>query len=201
MVQALTKHWLNKPHRLRRLCFSIYAQRCPSFAMPTYKEKIYLHIMHIYAFTVLTDIAAIVYSNGTRRTNSLLEHRWCFTIWSFHLQNCSSQIFPKLRERINIHLAVMRSILRNSERKPSWTRQRPRLRSNTIYEFAAQFTNASYMVANRYSFNPKHREMAFPYGICKAAPFAKLLHWWNHSVQRTYFLIITVKNFDTGGKW
>ena len=48
----------------------------------------------------------------------------------------------------------MRSILRNSERKPSWTRQRPRLRSNTIYEFAAQFTNASYMVANRYSFNP-----------------------------------------------
>lgn len=75
MVQALTKHWLNKPHRLRRLCFSIYAQRCPSFAMPTYKKKIYLHIMHIYAFTVLTDIAAIVYSNGTRRTNSLLEHR------------------------------------------------------------------------------------------------------------------------------
>ena len=153
MVQALTKHWLNKPHRLRRLCFSIYTQRCPSFAMPTYKEKIYLHIMHIYAFTVLTDIAAIVYSSGTRRTNSLLEHRWCFTIWSFHLQNCSSQIFPKLRERINIHLAVMRSILCNSERKPSCTRQRTRLRSNTIYEFAAQFTNASYMVANRYSFN------------------------------------------------
>ena len=116
-------------------------------------RKIYLHIMHIYAFTVLTDIAAIVYSSGTRRTNSLLEHRWCFTIWSFHLQNCSSQIFPKLRERINIHLAVMRSILCPSERKPSWTRQRPRLRSNTIYEFAAQFTNASYMVANRYSFN------------------------------------------------
>ena len=201
MVQALTKHWLNKPHRSRRLCFSIYAQHCPSFAMPTYKEKIYLHIMHIYAFTVLTDIAAIVYSNGTRRTNSLLEYRWCFTIWSFHLQNCSSQIFPKLRERINIHLAVMRSILCNSERKPSCTRQRTRLRSNTIYEFAAQFTNASYMVANRYSFNPKHREMAFPYGICKAAPFAKLLHWWNHSVQRTYFLIITVKNFDTGCKW
>ena len=110
--------------------------------------------MHIYAFTVLTDIAAIVYSNGTRRTNSLLEHRWCFTIWSFHLQNCSSQIFPKLRERINIHLAVMRSILCNSERKPSCTRQRTRLRSNTIYEFAAQFTNASYMVANRYSFKP-----------------------------------------------
>lgn len=78
MVQALTKHWLNKPHRLRRLCFSIYAQRCPSFVMPTYKEKMYLHIMHImhiYAFTVLTDIAAIVYSSGTRRTNSLLEHR------------------------------------------------------------------------------------------------------------------------------
>lgn len=71
----------------------------------------------------------------------------------------------------------MRSILCNSERKPSCTRQRTRLRSNTIYEFAAQFTNASYMVANRYSFKPKHREMAFPYGICKAAPFAKLLHW------------------------
>jgi len=69
MVQALTKHWLNKPHRLRRLCFSIYAQRCPSFAMPTYKEKIYLHIMHIYAFAALTDIAAIaiVYNNGMRR--------------------------------------------------------------------------------------------------------------------------------------
>jgi len=28
--------------------------------------------MHIYAFTVLTDIAAIVYSSGTRRTNSPL---------------------------------------------------------------------------------------------------------------------------------
>ena len=68
MVQALTKHWLNKTHRLRRLCFSIYAQRCPSFVMPTYKEKIYLHIMYIYAFTVLTDIAAIVYNNGMRRT-------------------------------------------------------------------------------------------------------------------------------------
>lgn len=154
MVQALTKHWLNKPHRLRRLCFSIYAQRCPSFVMPTYNEKIYLHAMHIHAFATLTDIATIMYNNGTRRTNSLLEHRWCFTIWSFHLQNCSSQISPKLRERINIHLAVMRSILCNSERKPSWTRQRTRLRSNTIYEFAAQFTNASYMVANRYSFKP-----------------------------------------------
>ena len=169
--------------------------------MPTYNEKIYLHAMHIHAFATLTDIATIMYNNGTRRTNSLLEHRWCFTIWGFHLQNCSSQIFPKLRERINIHLAVMRSILCNSERKPSWTWHKTRLRSNTSYEFAAQFTNASYMVANRYSFNPKPREMAFPYGICKAAPFAKLLHWWNHSVQRTYFLIITVKNFDTGGKW
>lgn len=31
--------------------------------------------MHIYAFTVLKDIATIVYNNGTRRTNSLLEHR------------------------------------------------------------------------------------------------------------------------------
>ena len=68
MVHVLTKHWLKKTHRLRRLCFSIYAQRCPSFAMPTYKEKIYLHIMHIYAFTVLTDIATIVYNNGMGRT-------------------------------------------------------------------------------------------------------------------------------------
>lgn len=68
MVHVLTKHWLNKTHRLRRLCFSIYAQRCPSFAMPTYKKKIYLHIMHIYAFTVLTDIATIVYNNGMMRT-------------------------------------------------------------------------------------------------------------------------------------
>lgn len=31
--------------------------------------------MHIYTLAVLTDIATIVYSNGTRRTNSLLEHR------------------------------------------------------------------------------------------------------------------------------
>lgn len=71
MVHVLTKHWLNKTHRLRRLCFSIYAQRCPSFVMPTYKEKMYLHIMHImhiYAFTVLTDIAAIVHNNDMRRT-------------------------------------------------------------------------------------------------------------------------------------
>ena len=152
--------------------------------------------MHIYAFTVLTDIATIVYNNGMRRTAYSLNIgiAWlCRTVLRI--------LFSKLGERINIHFAVMRSILRNSERKPSWTRQRTRLRRNTIYEFAAQFTNASYMVANRYSFNPKHREMAFPYGICKAAPFAKLLHWCNHSVQRTYFLIITVKNFDTGGKW
>lgn len=159
-------------------------------------RKIYLHKMHIYTFAALTDIAAIVYNIGMRRTESPLKIgiTWlCRTVLRI--------LFSKLGERINIHFAVMRSILRNSERKPSWTRQRPRLRSNTIYEFAAQFTNASYMVANRYSFNPKHREMAFPYGICKAAPFAKLLHWWNHSVQRTYFLIITVKNFDTGGKW
>lgn len=34
--------------------------------------KIYLHIMHIYAFTVLTDIAAIVYNYGMRRTESPL---------------------------------------------------------------------------------------------------------------------------------
>ena len=73
MVQVLTKHWLNKTHRLRRLCFSIYAQRCPSFAMPTYKEKIYLHIMHIYAIAMLTDIAAIVYNIGMRRTESPLK--------------------------------------------------------------------------------------------------------------------------------
>ena len=72
MVQALTKHWLNKTHRLRRLCFSIYAQRCPSFATPTYKE-IYLHIMHIYTFAALTDIAAIVYNIGMRRTESPLK--------------------------------------------------------------------------------------------------------------------------------
>lgn len=110
--------------------------------------------MHIYAFAALTDIAAIVYNNGTRRTNSLLEHRWYFTIWSFRLQNCSSQAFPKLRERINIYFVVVRSILRNSYQKPSWTWHKTRLRSNTIYEFAAQFTNASYMVANRYSFKP-----------------------------------------------
>ena len=68
MVQALTKHWLNKPHRLRRLCFSIYAQHCPSFAMPTYNEKIYLHIMHIYTIAMLADIATIVYNNGMKRT-------------------------------------------------------------------------------------------------------------------------------------
>lgn len=29
--------------------------------------KIYLHIMHIYTLTVLTDIATIVYNNGMRR--------------------------------------------------------------------------------------------------------------------------------------
>ena len=68
MVQALTKHWLNKPHRSRRLCFSIYAQHCPSFAMPTYNEKIYLHIMHIYTIAMLADIATIVYNNGMKRT-------------------------------------------------------------------------------------------------------------------------------------
>lgn len=31
--------------------------------------------MHIYTLAVLTDIATIVHNNGTRRTNSLLEHR------------------------------------------------------------------------------------------------------------------------------
>lgn len=30
--------------------------------------KIYLHIVHIYALAVLTDIATIVYNNGMRRT-------------------------------------------------------------------------------------------------------------------------------------
>ena len=154
MVQALTKHWLNKPHRLRRLCFSIYAQRCPSFVMPTYKEKMYLHIMHIYAFTVLTDIATIMYNNGTRGTGSPLNIGvvWLPEVFTSRTVLCT--LFSKLRERINIHFAVMRSILCNSERKPSWTWHKTRLRSNTIYEFAAQFTNASYMVANRYSFNP-----------------------------------------------
>ena len=34
--------------------------------------KIYLHIMHIYAFTVLTDIATIVYNNGAKRIGSSL---------------------------------------------------------------------------------------------------------------------------------
>lgn len=48
MVQALTKHWLNKPHRLRRLCFSIYAQHCPSSAMPTYKENIFAYNAYLY---------------------------------------------------------------------------------------------------------------------------------------------------------
>lgn len=30
--------------------------------------KIYLHIVHIYTLSVLTDIATIVYNNGMRRT-------------------------------------------------------------------------------------------------------------------------------------
>ena len=34
--------------------------------------KIYLHIMHIYTFAVLTDIATIMYNNGTRGTGSPL---------------------------------------------------------------------------------------------------------------------------------
>jgi len=71
MVQALTKHWLNKPHRLRRLCFSIYAQHCPSFAMPTYKENIFAY-NEIYTLVALTDIATIVYNYGMRRTESPL---------------------------------------------------------------------------------------------------------------------------------
>ena len=105
--------------------------------------------MHIYAIAMLTDIATIVYNIGTRRTDSPLN---IGITWLCKTVLCI--LLSKSRERINIHLAVMRSILCNSERKPSWTRQRTRLRSNTIYEFAAQFTNASYMVANRYSFKP-----------------------------------------------
>lgn len=31
--------------------------------------KIYLHIMHIHTLAVLTDIATIVYNNGTRRAD------------------------------------------------------------------------------------------------------------------------------------
>lgn len=77
------------------------------------------------------------------------EHRYC---WLCRTVLCI--LLSKSRERINIHFVVMRSILRNSYQKPSWTWHRTRLRSNTIYEFVAQFTNASYMVANRYSFNP-----------------------------------------------
>jgi len=34
--------------------------------------KIYLHIVHIYTLAVLTDIATIVYNNGTRRVDSPL---------------------------------------------------------------------------------------------------------------------------------
>ena len=34
--------------------------------------KIYLHIMHIYTLAVLTDIATIVYNNGTGRADSPL---------------------------------------------------------------------------------------------------------------------------------
>lgn len=34
--------------------------------------KIYLHIMHIYAIAMLTDVATIVYNIGARRTDSPL---------------------------------------------------------------------------------------------------------------------------------
>lgn len=110
--------------------------------------------MHIYAFAALTDIATIVYNNGMRGTGSPLNIGvvWLSEVFTSRTVLCT--LFSKLRERINIHFAVMRSILRNSYQKPSWTWHRTRLRSNTIYEFAAQFTNASYMVANRYSFKP-----------------------------------------------
>lgn len=132
-------------------------------------RKIYLHKMHIYTFAALTDIAAIVYNIGMRRTESPLKIgiAWlCRTVLRI--------LFSKLGERINIHLTVMRSILRNSERKPSWTRQRTRLRSNTSYEFAAQFTNANYMVANRYSFNPTPNNQKKGIQAC-VLPFAALI--------------------------
>lgn len=38
----------------------------------TDEAKIYLHIVHIYTLAVLTDIAAIVYNNGTRRADFTL---------------------------------------------------------------------------------------------------------------------------------
>lgn len=105
--------------------------------------------MHIYAFAALTDIATIVYNNGARRTEHPLNTG---IAWLCRTVLCI--LLSKSRDCINIHFVVMRSILRNSYQKPSWTWHRTRLRSNTIYEFAVQFTNASYMVANRYSFNP-----------------------------------------------
>lgn len=152
MVQVLTKHWLRRTHKTPAwggFAFLFTRNTARHSQCPLIKEKIYLHIMHIYAFTVLTDIATIVYNNGARRAELLPNTgiAWlCRTVLRI--------LFSKLGERINIHFAVMRSILRNSYQKPSWTWHRTRLRSNTIYEFAAQFTNASYMVANRYSFKP-----------------------------------------------
>lgn len=76
--------------------------------------KIYLHIMHIYAIAMLTDIATIVYNNGMRRTAYSLN-----IVIAWLCRTVLRILFSKLRERINIHFAVMRSILRNSERKPS----------------------------------------------------------------------------------
>ena len=152
MVPVLAKHWLRRIHKTPAwggFAFLFTRNTARHSQCPLIRKKIYLHIMHIYAFTVLTDIATIVYNNGARRTEPSLNIgiAWlCRTVLRI--------LLSKLGERINIHFAVMRSILRNSYQKPSWTWHKTRLRSNTIYEFAAQFTNANYMVANRYSFKP-----------------------------------------------
>ena len=106
MVQALTKHWLNKPHRSRRLCFSIYAQHCPSFAMPTYKENIFAY-NEIYTLAALTDIATIVHNNGMRRIAYSLN---IGIIWL--CRTVLRILFSKLGERINIHYAVIRWAVR-----------------------------------------------------------------------------------------
>ena len=147
-VQVPTKHWLRKTHKTPAwggFAFLFTRNTARHSPCRTDAAKIYLHIMHIYAFAALTDIATIVYNNGTRRTDSPLNIGITWLCRTVH-----RILFSKLGERINIHFAVMRSILRNLYQKPSWTWHRTRLRSNTIYEFAAQFTNASYMVANRY---------------------------------------------------
>ena len=81
--------------------------------MPTYKENIFAY-NEIYTLAALTDIATIVHNNGMRRIAYSLNIGiicLCRTVLRI--------LFSKLGERINIHFAVMRSILRNSERKPS----------------------------------------------------------------------------------